>query len=72
MISVAIIAVSVVGVGILLTFATERKYSRLRQQEKERAIKDAEAKLLEARRNHPQDILLHATLRDTLKRLRDE
>jgi uncharacterized protein YoxC len=70
MISAAIIAVCCVAIGVLYVVATNRKYERLLKEKKEKEIRDAEEELRRALRENKQDVLLHATLYDRLKRLR--
>lgn len=72
MVAVAIIAVSVVALAVLHVVATTRKYERLKAERKAKEIQDARDELAKALKEHPQDVLLHATLYDRVKRLRNQ
>lgn len=65
------ISLSLLGLGSLLYLANERKHSRIEKAQREKAIEDAKQKLQDAIRNHPDDVVLHASLRDALLRLQN-
>jgi Zn-dependent oligopeptidase len=56
----------------LCIVATERKYARQKAKELADALRQAESDLKKALKEHPQDVLLHSTLYDRVKRLRKQ
>lgn len=66
----AVCLVALFGLGGLHVYASERNHQRRLAEVKAQKIKEAEDALRKAIKDYPQDILLHASLSDRLKRLR--
>lgn len=72
MVAIAVIAVSVVAMGVIYTIASNRSYERALKAKKEKELQDAKDELARALKEHPQDVLLHATIYDRIKRMRNQ
>lgn len=66
----AVCLIALFGLGGLYVYASERNHQRRLAEVKAQKIKEAEDALRKALKEHPQDILLHTSLSDRLKRLR--
>jgi hypothetical protein len=66
-----VLFLSVFGMGVLYLYADTVKHNRALAAQKKADIDEAKRKLKEALNNAPEDLALHAALRDALLRLQE-